>query len=155
MLLSHHCHREPLSETAEAVFAVCIYKQLLDRIYLHKVFVKQFWAGNKFREIDALCGVDGFWPRKACVQICMLSNTTNHAAIILNKGSATMRCSRVGFFCLGLFWWWIMSVKHFRKQKSLLYRNLPAILTAKPQTLDVWMCPDASLAWMTSKSSIM
>lgn len=32
------------------------------------------------------------------MQICILSNMANHATVILNKGSATMRCSRVGFF---------------------------------------------------------
>lgn len=152
MLLSHYCLQEPLSESTE-VFAMCIYKQLLDRICLQKAFVKPLWAGNKFRELGVLCGMDGIWLRKAYMQLCILSDTADLAAVILNKGSATMRCSRVGFFCLGLFWWWIMSVKHFRKQKSLLYRNLPAVLTAKPQTLDVWMHTDASLQWMTSRSS--
>lgn len=39
-----------------------------------------------------------FWPRKVYAQICILSNMATHAAIMLNKGSAAMRCSRMDFF---------------------------------------------------------
>ena len=96
-------------------------------------FVKQFWAGNQLREIGT-------------------NMLTEYEIQGVQLGDVAELFD--GFFFLPILWWWIMSVKHFRKQKPLLHRNLPAVVTAEPRTAHVWIQSDASLEWMSFKSSI-